>query len=394
MTRVLYDISDFMHFFLSRAHPTGIQRVQIDVLAQLLATRDDVIPVFFSSAIGRYCPVDIKRVFARDRKYIRRMNPGQRNIGRKLRSLFFVWGKGIEPSSQDIVFVSGSAPHNSDRNKYLAGKAKSGLSVVWTCYDLIPIRYPEFTGNGLQAKNEFKTWLDQAIDTGGKFICISQFVAEDLKAYAVEVGKTANAVAVPLAHEFTPDAGLVGGNVAQLGYEKFVLFVSSLSIRKNQFGLVKLWMKLYRELDEELPTLVLVGMSWGMERLFKILDGTGYLNGKVLHLSEVSDAELFYLYSRCEFTIFPSFHEGWGLPVGESLWMGKPCLSSNATSLPEVGQDFVTYFDPMEANAMEAVVRKALKGEFDRYPPSRDRLRTWHDVAVDVAAEIEKVGSQ
>lgn len=394
MKRILYDISDFLHFFLGRAHPTGIQRVQIDVLLQLLENRENVIPVFYSSVMNCFCKVKLNRVLSRNSKYIRRINPTKLTLSRKSRAWLSLYDKKIKIESGDVIFVSGAASQNKERNTYLVGKANEGHSVVWTCYDLIPIRYPEFTGNGPVAKSEFVDWLNPAIKAGGKFICISQFVANDLRQYAKEIGHDVNAVAVPLAHEFSPVSGMISGNVAQLNYEKFVLFVSSMSIRKNQFGLVKLWMKLYRELGEDLPTLVLVGISWGMERLFKLLDGTGQVNGKVLYLPEVSDAELFHLYSKCDFTIFPSFYEGWGLPVGESLWMGKQCVSSNAASLPEVGRDHVTYFDPFDGADMETAIRQALKGNFKSDPPSREKLRTWRQVAADVAAEINNISDK
>ena len=59
-----------------------------------------------------------------------------------------------------------------------------------------------------------------------------------------------------------------------------------------------------------------------------------------------SDAELLSLYDGCQFTLFPSLFEGWGLPVTESLARGRPCVSSNRASLPEAGGDLASYFDP------------------------------------------------
>jgi hypothetical protein len=53
------------------------------------------------------------------------------------------------------------------------------------------------------------------------------------------------------------------------------------------------------------------------------------------------------LYRHCLFTIFPSFVEGWGLPVGESLGYGKVCIASDTSSLPEVGGTLVDYIDPL-----------------------------------------------
>lgn len=79
---------------------------------------------------------------------------------------------------------------------------------------------------------------------------------------------------------------------------------------------------------------------------------------KFLH--DVSDEELEWYYSHCKATIYPSFYEGWGLPVGESLGRGKLCLASNATSIPEVGGDLVQYFDPTKPAELASLVERTL----------------------------------
>jgi glycosyltransferase involved in cell wall biosynthesis len=59
--------------------------------------------------------------------------------------------------------------------------------------------------------------------------------------------------------------------------------------------------------------------------------------------------------------LFPSFFEGWGLPVTESLGFGKPCLIANRTSLPEAGGDLVRSFDPDNLHDAYAVIRNAIE---------------------------------
>ena len=60
----------------------------------------------------------------------------------------------------------------------------------------------------------------------------------------------------------------------------------------------------------------------------------------------LTDADLKVLYEGCLFTLFPSFYEGWGLPVTESLAFGKPCIASNRSSIPEAGGKLARYIDP------------------------------------------------
>ena len=72
--------------------------------------------------------------------------------------------------------------------------------------------------------------------------------------------------------------------------------------------------------EQEVPALVFAGRrGWLVQDFIEQLENCGYLDGKVIILDNVTDGELDLLYRRCILTVFPSFAEGWGLPVGESL---------------------------------------------------------------------------
>jgi glycosyltransferase involved in cell wall biosynthesis len=83
-----------------------------------------------------------------------------------------------------------------------------------------------------------------------------------------------------------------------------------------------------------------------VDDLLRQIANTQNLNGKLVIVEDPSDAELVELYAGCLFTLFPSYYEGWGLPVTESLAFGKPCFISNRTSLPEAGGGLARCFDP------------------------------------------------
>src|SRR5713101_7831997 len=90
----------------------------------------------------------------------------------------------------------------------------------------------------------------------------------------------------------------------------------------------------------------LVGrLGWKSTGFISTVVESGYLGGKIHLLRDICDADLRMLYSRCLFTLCPSYYEGWGLPVGESLAMGKICVCSDRASLPEVAGEFGAYID-------------------------------------------------
>jgi glycosyltransferase involved in cell wall biosynthesis len=164
------------------------------------------------------------------------------------------------------------------------------------------------------------------------------------------------------------------------------LFVSTIEIRKNHRLLVKVWERLVkRHGADRVPALVFVGMmGWSFDELLADLAANNYLNGKIVILQNLSDAELQEAYRRSLFTVFPSFCEGWGLPIAESLAHGKFCIASNRTSIPEVGGNLVDYFDPAdEEDALAKIERPLLEPAYlatrEAQVRAEYRRRTWND---------------
>ncbi|MBV9784703.1 MAG: glycosyltransferase family 4 protein [Acidisphaera sp.] len=78
---------------------------------------------------------------------------------------------------------------------------------------------------------------------------------------------------------------------------------------------------------------------------------------RILFPGFVSDFEKYKLLRGAVATIYPSFFEGFGLPVLESLSVGTPCIASFSSSIPEVGGDACVYFDPFSAESLYAAVQ-------------------------------------
>jgi glycosyltransferase involved in cell wall biosynthesis len=167
---------------------------------------------------------------------------------------------------------------------------------------------------------------------------------------------------------------------------RYVLFVSTIELRKNHRLLVRVWQRLLERHGADLvPNLIFAGkIGWLVDDLLADLEASEYLNGKIILLRGLSDAELQQAYRSCLFTVFPSLSEGWGLPIAESLAHGKFCVASNHTSIPEAGGNLVDYFDPLDEDDALAKIERPLT---DRaYLAAREaqlraeyRPRTWED---------------
>ncbi|SHO80465.1 Glycosyl transferase, group 1 [hydrothermal vent metagenome] len=124
---------------------------------------------------------------------------------------------------------------------------------------------------------------------------------------------------------------------------KFIFSVGSIEPRKNLLGLLKAYDNFSNNFKDEYK-LVLAGFKgWENSEVMEIIDEN---RDNIEYLGFVSDDELASLYNLASLFIFPSFYEGFGLPVLEAMACGTPVVCSDSSSLPEVGGDAVIYCNP------------------------------------------------
>ena len=138
-----------------------------------------------------------------------------------------------------------------------------------------------------------------------------------------------------------------------------MLCVSTIEARKNHEVLYNAWDRLVAKHGDEFPQLVIVGMvGWGVSDLLFRMRTNPRLKNRIRILDNLADAELAWLYRHSLFSVFPSLYEGWGLPVVESLALGKPCICSTAPAVTEAAQGLAMELDPLDTPAwVEAIER-------------------------------------
>jgi len=299
----------------------------------------------------------------------------------------------------DILLVLGS-PWFHRRYAALVENAKKakGIRFGVLLYDIIPLRRPEFCDHTLVGM--FRDWLGSTLPHADVVMAISQASANDMAAYARENGwkLLARPVAIPMGTGFghpAPAVRLAGRKYPEAG--SYALIVSTIEARKNHLLLFRVWRRMLEEMPrEKVPTLVFAGrVGWMVQDLMQQLKNADYLDGKLVLFQDPTDGELTTLYQGAQFTLFPSFYEGWGLPVTESLSFGKPCIISNTTSLPEAGGALARYFDPENTTEAYRVVREVVEDPEGlrnwQARVARDfRPVVWDDAAAAVLRAIEQ----
>jgi glycosyltransferase involved in cell wall biosynthesis len=273
----------------------------------------------------------------------------------------------------DILLVLGSPWfHKSYASLIARLKAEKGLRFGLLIYDIIPLRRPEWCDQTLVQL--FAGWMGSVLPHADTVMAISRASADDLAHYAAEQGLKLGAppVAIPMGTGFGKPAPATHRPDRELPAPgSYALIVSTIEARKNHILLFRVWRRLLEELPhDQVPTLVFAGrVGWMVADLMQQFRNASYLDGKLVLVEDPTDGELTSLYEGCLFTMFPSFYEGWGLPVSESLSFGRPCIVSNATSLPEAGGALARYFDPENTVEAHAVIRDVIR--------DREGLRAW-----------------
>lgn len=298
----------------------------------------------------------------------------------------------------DVLISVGLDWDYSYYKQFYTLRKRAGVKVVTCCYDLIPVLYPQYCVNDVAGL--FTSYFLEVADGSDLILCISKQSEKDLNDMLHRTGgATPRTLVFPLGDN-VPSASTeeISQAVKAICQEPFILFVSTIERRKNHEVLYRAFHLLCSQGKRaDLPKLVFVGMQgWGVSELMKDIELDPLTRGLIVRLNHVSDAELRGLYEAARFCVFPSLYEGWGLPVGEALSLGKAVISSDRGSLPEVGGDVVRYVDPWSPQAWaDEIYKMATDGawrlSWEEKAKSGYRTRTWSEAAISVKKAVDLI---
>lgn len=161
--------------------------------------------------------------------------------------------------------------------------------------------------------------------------------------------------------EFRPesDPGRIAAVLEKYGVSRpYILFVGRIEPRKNLPGLFRAYERLTR--DGGVPhTLVVAGMKDALfEDFFRTM--TGRTRERAVFTGKVDQEDLPVVYSAADLFAYPSFAEGFGLPIIEAMACGTPVVCSNTASMPEVAGDAALLIDPRDDAALAAAMGRVL----------------------------------
>ena len=177
--------------------------------------------------------------------------------------------------------------------------------------------------------------------------------------------------------------------------ERFILSVGTLQPRKNFVGLIEAFHQM-RQRTHAPQRLVIVGQKgWLYDEIFATVATLG-LEEQVSFLGFVADEDLPALYTLADLFAFPSFYEGFGIPILEAMACGTPVVASDASSLPEVVGEAGLMVKPEDTAALAEAMERALDDaalRVELIARGREQARrfTWEQSARQLHAAYQAV---
>ena len=272
--------------------------------------------------------------------------------------------------------------------------ARRKLAPIYLVHDLIPIDHPEYVRPGYAARHVAR--IEAISTTAAATIVNSQQTKRDLlKHVERHHGGMDGVFVAPLGvdRRFAPQ------KVNDLESEPYFLIIGTIEPRKNHLFMLQVWRALVQKLGAAAPKLVIVGRrGWENENVIDMIERCDQISDHVIECGRVPDAVLHRLMIGARGVLFPSFAEGYGLPLVEGLSCSVPVICSDLPVFHELGNDIPEYLDPLDGPGWMEMIMEYAKPNSPRRQAQMARLArfkapTWDqhfNIFDDVVADVRR----
>ncbi|MEM6612926.1 MAG: glycosyltransferase family 1 protein [Cyanobacteria bacterium P01_C01_bin.72] len=252
---------------------------------------------------------------------------------------------------------------------------------IVTVHDLIPLKYPELSPKW---KYYYRYGLPFLLKQSQRIICVSEYTKQDLvKTYRLNpdlIDVVYNGYDHNLFYP-QPNPKII----QKYSLDKYFLYVGDMRFYKN----LGRTLEAFERLPQQDCKFVITGKK---DDFFypQIARQVAQLKAsdRIIFLDYVPTADLPALYSQAQALVFASLYEGFGLPVLEAMACGCPVITSQATSIPEVGGDSVFYVNPYDVDSIVQGMQQILSNlelqtSFKHKGLARAKLFSWDKTAQD-----------
>ncbi|MCA2964807.1 MAG: glycosyltransferase family 4 protein [Acidobacteriaceae bacterium] len=265
------------------------------------------------------------------------------------RRLGFDLSRGVRRDQPDVLHVQYTAP------------LLCSAPVVVSVHDVSYLEHPEFFPRARRI--QLRWTVERTVRRAAKVVTLSEFSRAGIaRAYGMNPDKIA-VVPAACSEIFRPQPraqaqAFVDGRFSLRA--PFILCVGDLQPRKNPIGLIRAFEELVANYPQLTHKLVFVGKdTWFAPRVHQIAEASPFSN-RIHFTGYVNDDELLQLYNAGDLFVFPSFYEGFGIPLLEAMACGVPVACSNRSAMREVAGEAAHQFNPYSTREMVVAMRDLL----------------------------------
>jgi glycosyltransferase involved in cell wall biosynthesis len=308
-----------------------------------------------------------------------------RNTAELLREAFFA---SLKP---DVVLVSSLFEGFGDDVVTSIGVFSSAIPTSVILYDLIPLIHRDTYLN-----NPFvEAWYEQKIAhllRSDMLLAISESSRQEAISY---IGFSPDAcvnISAAVEGQFYKkniDSLCEQAMRARYGLSRqFIMYTGGIDYRKNVDGLIRAYARLPNSLRAEHQLAVVCSVQPNNRTmLMKLAKKVGLKSDELVLTGFVSDDDLLNLYNLCKMFVFPSWHEGFGLPALEAMSCGRAVIGANTSSLPEVIGKKEALFDPKSDEAIADKLIQVLTDDIFRSELEEHGLQQAKQFSWDISAQ-------
>lgn len=289
-------------------------------------------------------------------------NEQRRQIAELIREVFFA---SFQP---DIIHVCSLFEGFIDDAVTSVGSFDKITPVSVSLYDLIPLLNREHYLKTNPKYEEFYLRKVKHLKQADLLLSISEYTKQEGSETLKDMASKIHNISAAIADHFKPleieeeDQKKIRKAFGLTG--SYVLYAGAGDERKNLPRLIRAFARLPETLRDSHQLVFAGKMSAGeVAALQEEADAAGLKSGDLIFTGYVSDEELVQLYNLCKLFVFPSWHEGFGLPALEAMTCGAPVIAANSTSLTEVIGNTKALFDPFSIDDLYDKITVALSDQ-------------------------------
>lgn len=294
----------------------------------------------------------------------------------------------------DTLIVYGA---HWDKPRYIAAveslKKRYGVRLVHNINDFIPVYDRSHTA---EVEHErFPRYMQAVCEISDALLFISEATYKDYRRFVRDFAIKNNPVTgvMILGEDISEDIARRPKDIVD---SPFLLNVGTIEVRKNPVLIYQAYC-LAAERGINLPDIYIVGrQGWLSGDIYYQIIHDSRVCHKIHIRHDIDDSGLRWLYKNCEFFVFPSYYEGWGLPIAEAAHHGKPSVASATSSIPEVVGDGARYHSPYSADELLDAIIEMLDCEKRQQfidIIAKRRQRTWDDTFAQASQVISRLDS-